>query len=92
MAAKDPTLVNYKALVGLDYPPDRRVEAGEIVSDIPSASLKWLVDQGLVEISSGTPTPTPSAPVVDPTPPVDTPATDPVPPVDAPIDAVTAGA
>lgn len=39
----------YRALVGLDYPPGKRVEAGEVVADLPEKSVKWLVKQGLVE-------------------------------------------
>jgi hypothetical protein len=52
----------YRVLVGLSYPPDRRAEYGDIVDDIPSRSLKWLVDQGAVEMvtKSGE-----SAPVTD---------------------------
>lgn len=45
--AKKKTL--YRAIVGLDYPPDRRVEAGELADDIPPVSLGWLLEQGLVE-------------------------------------------
>lgn len=41
---------NYRALVGMNYPPDRRVEAGDVVSDIPAKSLKWLREQGLIEL------------------------------------------
>lgn len=42
-------MAKYKALVGLDYPPDKRVEAGDVVGDLPAASVKWLKDQGLIE-------------------------------------------
>lgn len=41
---------NYRALVGMNYPPDRRVEAGDVVSDIPAKSIKWLREQGLIEL------------------------------------------
>lgn len=40
----------YRALVGLDFPPDRRVEAGEVADDIPANSIKWLTEQGLIEL------------------------------------------
>jgi len=54
----------YRVLTGLDYPPDRRAETGTIVSDIPEKSAKWLLDQGLIELSDGK---TPAAePVVEP--------------------------
>jgi hypothetical protein len=41
--------VKYRVLVGLDYPPDKRAEAGDVVTDLPKPSLKWLLDQGLIE-------------------------------------------
>lgn len=37
---------------GLDY-LDRRVEAGEIVDDIPSKSISWLKEQGIIELVDG---------------------------------------
>lgn len=40
----------YRVNVGIDYPPNKRAEIGDIVEDIPSASLKWLVEQGIVEL------------------------------------------
>lgn len=39
----------YRVLVGLDYPPDRRAEAGDVVEDLPGKSIKWLTEQGLIE-------------------------------------------
>lgn len=39
----------YRVLVGLSYPPDRRVEVGRIVDDIPGQSVKWLLANGLIE-------------------------------------------
>lgn len=42
-------MAQYRVLVGLDYPPDRRVEAGHIVDDLPGKSVKWLLEQGLIE-------------------------------------------
>ena len=39
----------YKVLIGIDYPPDRRAEPGDIVSDIPIASADWLIAQGAIE-------------------------------------------
>lgn len=44
----------YLVKTGLEYPPNRRVEAGEIVDDIPSKSIKWLREQGLIELVDGT--------------------------------------
>ena len=40
-------MANYMAITGLDY-GDKRVEAGDIVSDLPSKSISWLVAQGLI--------------------------------------------
>jgi uncharacterized protein (DUF3820 family) len=45
----------YRALVGLDYPPAKRVEAGQIVSDLPEQSIKWLKKQGLIQPAETTP-------------------------------------
>lgn len=39
----------YRALVGLDYPPGKRAEPGDVVSDLPDKSVKWLVNQKLIE-------------------------------------------
>jgi hypothetical protein len=47
-------MTQYRVLVGIDYPPDRRAEAGTLVTDIPEKSAKWLLDQGLIELSDGT--------------------------------------
>lgn len=39
----------YRVLAGLDYPPGKRAEAGDVVADLPSGSIKWLEKQGLIE-------------------------------------------
>lgn len=41
-------MASYKVLVGLDY-GDKRAEAGDIVSDLPTKSVSWLKEQGLIE-------------------------------------------
>lgn len=41
-------MAKYRVLVGIDY-ASRRVEAGEIVDDIPAKSIKWLREQCLIE-------------------------------------------
>jgi hypothetical protein len=46
-------MTQYRALTGIDYPPDKRVEAGDLISDLPEKSAKWLLDQGLIELSDG---------------------------------------
>jgi len=45
----------YLVKTGLEFPPNRRVEAGEVIDDVPSKSIKWLREQGLIELvdSSG---------------------------------------
>lgn len=48
-------MAKYKALVGMNY-AGKRVEPGDIVEDIPSKSLSWLLDQGCIERADGTPT------------------------------------
>jgi len=40
----------YLVKTGLEYPPNRHVEAGEIVEDIPAKSIKWLREQNLIEL------------------------------------------
>ena len=37
---------------GLDY-LNRRVEAGELVDDIPAKSVSWLKEQGIIELADG---------------------------------------
>ena len=43
----------YRVLTGIDYPPDKRAEKNALVSDIPEKSDKWLLEQGLIELSDG---------------------------------------
>ena len=43
MAAK------YRVLTGLDYPPNKRAEAGDVIDDLPGKSVKWLLSQGHIE-------------------------------------------
>lgn len=43
----------YRALVGIEFPTGRRVEAGEVADDIPANSIKWLSEQGLIELVDG---------------------------------------
>lgn len=37
---------------GLEY-LNRRVEAGELVDDIPAKSVAWLKEQGIIELADG---------------------------------------
>jgi hypothetical protein len=42
-------MARYKVLQGIDYPPNKRAEVGDIVEDIPAQSVKWLLDSGIIE-------------------------------------------
>lgn len=39
--------------MGLNYPPDKRAEPGDIVNDLPLKALAWLVDQKVIELVPG---------------------------------------
>lgn len=41
-------MANYRVLIGIDY-GGKRAEPGDIISDIPSRSVGWLLEQGIVE-------------------------------------------
>ena len=53
-AAKGPnTAVEYLVNTGIDYEvagEPRRVEPGDLVSDLPASSLSWLLEQGVVSL------------------------------------------
>lgn len=54
---------DYQALTGLSYPPDKTVNEGDVVNDIPSKSVKWLLDQGyIIEVKGGKGAPVAAAP------------------------------
>lgn len=42
----------YRVLVGLDYPPGKRAEPGDVVDDLPKESVKWLEEDGKIEPAS----------------------------------------
>ncbi len=45
-------MTEYRALVGLDYPPGKRAEPGDVVDDLPEKSVKWLLKDGkIAEVS-----------------------------------------
>jgi hypothetical protein len=46
-------MAKYRVTTGLDYPPNKRAEAGDVVSDLPPKSIKWLREQGLIEQVDG---------------------------------------
>jgi hypothetical protein len=41
----------YEVLAGIDYPPNKRAEIGEVVSDLPKDSIPWLLDSGIIKIA-----------------------------------------
>jgi len=43
-------MATYMAMTGIDY-GNKRVEAGELVSDLPTKSVAWLLEQGLIVLS-----------------------------------------
>lgn len=46
-------MATYNVLVGINFPPDNRREPGETVTDteLPSKSVKWLLEQGIIEVA-----------------------------------------
>ena len=49
-------MAQYRVLVGLNYPPARRAEPGDVVEDLPGKSVKWLTESGAIElVPSATP-------------------------------------
>ncbi len=45
-------MAQYRVLQGIDYPPNKRAEAGQVVSDLPPSSVKWLLESGIIEDAS----------------------------------------
>jgi hypothetical protein len=39
----------YKVNIGINYPPNKRAEAGDVVHDLPPASIKGLLESGVIE-------------------------------------------
>lgn len=59
-------MARYRVLQGIDYPPNKRVEAGKIVEDLPATSIAWLLESGVIE-EADKPTKKIEEPVVEPT-------------------------
>lgn len=38
----------YTVLVGMNYPPNQRVEPGDDVDNLPGKSITWLIEQGAI--------------------------------------------
>lgn len=47
VSGKEPR-TKYKVLVGLDY-GDKRAEAGDVVDDLPTKSVEWLLESRCIE-------------------------------------------
>jgi hypothetical protein len=45
-------MAKYRVLQGIDYPPNKRAEIGDVVEDLPATSIKWLLESGLIEDAS----------------------------------------
>jgi hypothetical protein len=45
-------MANYRVLKGIDYPPNKRVEAGQTVSDLPATAIAWLLENNIIEDAS----------------------------------------
>ena len=57
-------MARYRVLQGIDYPPNKRAEVGDIVEDVPAQSIKWLLDSGIIE-DTDKPTKKTEQPVVE---------------------------
>ena len=42
-------MAKYRVLKGIDYPPNKRAEAGDVVEDVPATAIKWLLEDGSIE-------------------------------------------
>lgn len=45
-------MAQYRVLQGIDYPPNKRAEVGDVVNDLPPSSVKWLLEVGAIEDAS----------------------------------------
>jgi hypothetical protein len=39
----------FRVKQGIDYPPGRRAEAGDVVDDLPPGAVAWLLADGVIE-------------------------------------------
>lgn len=42
-------MAKYRVLSGIDYPPNKRAEEGDVVDDLPAKSIKWLLESNIIE-------------------------------------------
>jgi hypothetical protein len=45
-------MASYRVLRGIDYPPNKRVEAGQVATDLPATAIAWLLEDGAIEDAS----------------------------------------
>jgi hypothetical protein len=45
-------MAKYRVLQGIDYPPNKRAEIGDVVEDLPATAIKWLLESGVIEDTS----------------------------------------
>lgn len=43
-------MAKYRLLTGIDYPPNRRAEIGDEVTDLPASDIDWLLACGAIEL------------------------------------------
>lgn len=48
-APHDDDAVEYEVLVGINYPPNRRAEPGDVVTDLPYGSKTTLLAMGAIK-------------------------------------------
>lgn len=46
-------MAQYRVLVGIDYPPNKRAEIGDVVNDLPGGAIKDLLANGYIEPADG---------------------------------------
>jgi len=42
-------MARYRVLKGIDYPPNKRAEIGDVVDDLPANAVKWLLADEIIE-------------------------------------------
>lgn len=46
-------MTQYRVLAGIDYPPNKRAEIGDVVNDLPGGAIKDLLRDGVIEPAEG---------------------------------------
>lgn len=66
-------MTQYRVLVGIDYPPNKRAEIGDVVNDLPGGAIKDLLKDGFIEPVDGKKVSVKEEPVVEEAPVVEDP-------------------